>query len=529
MSAAQEVFVSELNRLALKEFTPPTQVRIFDTTLRDGEQTPNVALSTLDKLRIARALDELGVDAIEAGFPINSPGEREAVKRIAQEGLKAEIVGLARANKNDIDACLDCDLKSVHVFLATSDIHLTHKLKLTREQVVEKAIWAIGYAKSHGVTVEWSCEDATRTDVDFLKRMHIIVQEGKVDRINVPDTVGCMTPQAMSYLIRELRTVTKVPLSVHCHNDFGLAVANTLAGIIAGAQQAHVTINGLGERAGNAALEEVALSLLAFYGVRTNVNTRKFAHTSKLVSKLTGVVVQPNKAIVGDNAFAHESGIHVHGILSNGSTYEPLTPELVGKERSLVVGKHTGAHSVEYKLKEYGFELKSEQIQDLTTRVKHLAESGKKIDDAELIALAYDAEGRDPKTEQPIKLEEFTVFTGLNFTPTATVSLLVDGERRRHSESGVGPIDAAIKAIRHAVSEKIVLREFKLDAITGGSDALCEVQVKLGDTDEAKLLSLGKAVGSDIVTTSVDATVEALNRLYRRRVVQQRRANGGGP
>ncbi|MCJ7490197.1 MAG: 2-isopropylmalate synthase [Thermoplasmata archaeon] len=490
----------------------PERVKILDTTLRDGEQTPNVALSIDDKLTIAQALDELGVDIIEAGFPINSEGEAEAVKKIAGVGLRAEICALCRASKQDIDAAIGCDVDSVHIFLATSKVHLEKKLKISKEEAVEKAVTAVQYAKEHGLIAEFSCEDATRTELEFLHEVHSNIESVGVDRIDIPDTVGVMTPPAMMQFVSEIKKKTKVPLAVHCHDDFGLSVANSLAGVRGGAEEVHVTMNGLGERAGNAALEEVVMALEAFYGISTSVNTRKLAFVSRLVSQLTGVRVQPNKAIVGENAFSHEAGIHVHGVLSEASTYEPMRPEIVGKERSIVFGKHSGAHAVESKLKEYGLSLGKDQLKELVKRVKKYAESGKRLDDAELLAVAYDIFGQD--TEPVIKLEEFTVFTGLNFTPTATVVLNIDGDVRRASETGVGPIDASLCAMRSAVSKNIVLKQYRLEAISGGSNALCEVTVKLGDSENPGLISLGRSVGSDIVTTSVDATVEALNRLW---------------
>jgi 2-isopropylmalate synthase len=504
--------IGENIRKALGGKAYPERVMILDTTLRDGEQTPNVALSLDDKIKIAQALDDLGVDIIEAGFPITSDGEKQAVKAIGKLGLKAEVLGLSRSSKTDIDAVLDCDLKSIHVFLATSDIHMQTKLKMTRDQVVEKAAWAVDYAKSHGLKVEFSPEDATRSDVEFVKRVICAVQEAKVDRIDIPDTVGVMIPQSMGSLIAELRTVAKVPLAVHCHDDFGLSVSNSFAAVLAGAEEIHCTINGLGERAGNAALEEIAVGLSTFFGIKTNINLKKLAHVSRLVSHLTGVHVQPNKAIVGDNAFAHESGIHVHGVLGESFTYEAISPELVGKERELVVGKHTGTHAVQAKLKNYAIEMPENQLKDLVVRIKKLSEGGKKIDDAELIAMAYDVLGKTDEQEC-IKLEEFAVFTGINFTPTATVTLNVAGHSKRASESGIGPIDASLNAIRAAVNKNIVLKEYRLEAITGGSESLCEVTVKLADSRDDSILSLGKSVGPDIVLTSVEAEIISLNRL----------------
>ncbi|MGQ9587195.1 MAG: 2-isopropylmalate synthase [Thermoplasmata archaeon] len=510
------MFVSEYNKKIFAATRMPERVKILDTTLRDGEQTPNVALSSEDKLKIAQALDELGVDIIEAGFPINSEGEADAVKKISSAGLRSEICALCRATKDDIDAALRCDVDSAHIFLATSKTHLEKKLKITQEEARERAVNAVQYAKDHGLVTEFSCEDGTRTELEFLNVVHSAIQDVGVDRIDIPDTVGVMTPPAMTQFVAEIKKTVRVPLAVHCHDDFGMSVANSLAGILGGAEEIHVTVNGLGERAGNAALEEVVMGLQAFYNVKTNINSRKMAFVSRLVAQLTGVAVPPNKAIVGENAFSHESGIHVHGILSESSTYEPMRPEIVGKERTFVVGKHSGVHAVQNKLKEYGLELPGDQMKEVVARVKKYAESGKKLDDAELLAVAYDVMGQE--AEPVIKLEEFTVFTGLNFTPTATVVLNIDGETRRASETGVGPIDASVNAIRNAVSKNIVLKEFRLEAITGGSNALCEVTIKLGDCEDAQLLSLGKSVGSDIVTTSVDATVEALNRLWVRKL-----------
>ena len=520
------MFVSEYNKKIFSATRMPERIKILDTTLRDGEQTPNVALSSEDKLKIAQALDELGVDIIEAGFPINSEGEADAVKRISGAGLKAEICALCRATKDDIDAALKCDVDSVHIFLATSKVHLEKKLKITQEEAREKAEASVRYAKEHGLIAEFSCEDGTRTGLDFLNVVHKAVEDAGGDRIDIPDTVGVMTPTAMTQVVAEIRKNTRVPLAVHCHDDFGLSVANSLAGVLGGAEEIHATVNGLGERAGNAALEEIVLGLQAFYNVKTNINTRKLAFVSRLVSQLTGIPVPPNKAIVGENAFSHESGIHVHGVLSECSTYEPMRPEIVGKERTFVVGKHSGVHAVQNKLMEYGLMLQPDQMKEVVARVKKYAESGKKLDDAELLAVAYDVLGQE--AEPVIKLEEFTVFTGLNFTPTATVILNVDGESRRASETGVGPIDASLSAMRSAVSKDIVLKEFRLEAITGGSNALCEVTVKLGDCEDAKLLSLGKSVGSDIVTTSVDAMVEGLNRLWVRKLTSQNGSEAKG-
>lgn len=517
-SVQDKIFTSQYNRLTLLD-SIPSNVMILDTTLRDGEQTPGIALSIEDKVQIATALAELGVDVIEAGFPITSPGEREAIRKISALKLPTRICGLARSNRADIDAILECNIDYVHTFIATSDIHLVHKLRMTREQVRSKAVDAIEYAKSHGLTVEFSCEDGTRTDLEFLKEMHQAVQEAGADKINLPDTVGTMSPSAIEYLVKELLKVTQVPLSIHCHDDFGLAVANSLAAVRCGARQVHVCVNGLGERSGNAALEEVVMGLIAFYGCDTNIDLKRIGATSRMISRLTGLPIPDNKAIVGQNAFSHESGIHVHGVLRNPSTYEAFSPELVGMQRNIVIGKHSGAHSIKEKLGEYGIVITEPQVNEVVEKVKKLAESGKEVDDAELVALAAHVLGQNARQNRKVLLKEFTVFTGLNITPTSTVVIEFNGETRRSSNVGIGPVDAALNAIKAAVSDKISLMEYRLSAITGGSDALCEVVVKLrlnGDN----ILSVGKSIGTDIVLTSVDATMEAIDRLYSRKNAQ---------
>ncbi|MEI6796142.1 MAG: 2-isopropylmalate synthase [Methanomassiliicoccales archaeon] len=514
-AARDKIFISDYNRAVLLEGMPE-KVMIFDTTLRDGEQTPGIALSVDEKVKIAQILDDLGVDVIEAGFPATSEGEREAIRRISKLKLNAKLCGLARCSHADIDAAIGSGVDYIHTFIATSDTHLKHKLKMTREQVKAKAIDAVEYAKSHGVIVEFSCEDGTRTGLEFLKEMHLAVQDAGVDKINLPDTVGTMSPSAMEYLVGELMKFTKVPLSMHCHDDFGMATANSLAGVRKGARQVHVCVNGLGERAGNASLDEIVMSLLAFYGIETNVDTRKIGPSARSISRLTGFPIPDNKALVGNNAFSHESGIHVHGVMAEPSTYEALCPELVGMQRTIVMGKHSGAHSVRERLKEYGMQVTEEQLTSIVAKVKKLAEGGKGVDDAELVALASHIAGQVERDERRIKLKEFTVFTGLNITPTSTVALDINGKVSRSSEVGIGPVDAALNAIRCAVSDQIVLEEYKLSAITGGSDSLCEVVVKLKLAEGGKVMSVGKSVGTDIVLTSVEATMEAIDRLYAR-------------
>ncbi|MDG7000205.1 MAG: 2-isopropylmalate synthase [Nitrososphaerota archaeon] len=364
------------------------RIRVFDTTLRDGEQTPGVSLTTDEKLEIARALDELGVDVIESGFPIVSEGEFNSVKAINKLGLTSQVAALSRVDKRDVDALIECDISYGHLFIATSDIHLQYKLKLTREQALEAAIQGIEYAKAHGIKVEFSAEDATRTDRAFLAQVLKEVEKLGVERIDVPDTVGTMTPERYADLIKFIRSNVKTPLSTHCHDDYGMAVANSLAGIMAGADQSHVTINGLGERAGNASLEEFVMGATRLYDLETGIKTKLLYQTSRLVAKATGVFVQPNKAIVGENAFGHESGIHTHGVLNLPATYEPMEPELVGARRRIQAGKHAGSHGVSSQLKSLGIEATNEEIKKIVHRVKIIGDQGKTVTDVDLDKIA---------------------------------------------------------------------------------------------------------------------------------------------
>ena len=510
----KSVFISDFIRQATKDLKLPKRVRIFDTTLRDGEQTPGVSFTPDQKLLIARQLDRLGVDTIEAGMPVVSEGERSAVARIAKAGLEAEVCALARCTKKDIDAALACDVDCIHVFIATSDIHLKHKLKLTREEALRQAVEHVEYAKRHGVVVEFSAEDATRSELEYLKKVYKAAVEAGADRINVPDTVGVITPRGMYYLVKQLKQVVRVPISMHCHNDLGLAVANSLAGVEAGAEQVHVAVNGLGERAGNAALEEVVMGLRALYGIKPKVRTELLVETSELLERMTGIPVQPNKAIVGDNAFAHEAGVHVHGVLEFPGTYEPLSPELVGHHRRVVLGKHAGTRSVKSQLEDLGVRTTKEQLEEITRRVKDLGDKGKRVTDADLRAIAESVLGTLPPEEKVVELKEFTVTTGNAITPTASVRVRVRGEERTGTGTGVGPVDAAIAAIRNVLKEISALRlkEYHLDAITGGSDALAEVTVKL--EDEEGNLYIAKGVREDVVLASVDAMINGINRYF---------------
>ena len=496
------------------------KVRIFDTTLRDGEQTPGVSVTPEQKIQIAIKLDELGVDVIEAGFPIVSHGEMTAIKTISQYGLKSEICALARAVQADIDAVINCDVNYVHTFIATSDIHMQHKLRMSREQVLEKAIWSVDYAKKHGMRVEFSAEDATRSDREFLRRVFKAVADAGADRLDIPDTVGYATPQYIAQIVTDVKAETnnEIPISMHCHDDFGLAVANTISGIDAGASCAHVTINGLGERAGNASLEEFVMALQCLYNKKHNIKTELLYETSRYISNTMGIVVQPNKAIIGENAFGHESGIHTHGIISNPLTYEPISPEIVGRRRWLQAGKHAGAHGIKAMLEDFGIRPSDKQLQEIVDKQKSVADKGKSITTAELLSITSDVMHNN-KFEEKFKLYDFHIITGMNTIPTAVVRLNTDGKDFIASEIGVGPVDAALKAIQKIAVEmaSIKIREYRLDSITGGSDALAEVSVKVEDKT-GNIVSARKA-GEDVVVASVQAMVDAINKVMLRKVV----------
>jgi len=494
------------------------KVIIFDTTLRDGEQTPGVSITPQQKVQIAIKLDELGVDVIEAGFPIVSHGEMQAIKDITKQNLNAEICGLARTVQSDIDHAIQCDLSYIHTFIATSEIHMQYKLKMTREQVLEKAIYAVDYAKKHGIQVEFSAEDATRSERSFLTEVFKSVADAGADKLDIPDTVGYATPQYITELVNDIRKTTNLPISVHCHNDFGLAVANSISAINAGATCAHVTINGLGERAGNASLEELIMALQCLYKKKHNIKTELLYETSKFVSNTMGIIVQPNKAVIGENAFGHESGIHTHGILNNPLTYEPISPELVGRKRWLQAGKHAGAHGIRAMLEDFGIKPSDEDIHYIVEKQKDLADKGKSVTTADLLSIAGEIV-HNSKFEEKFKLYDFHIVTGMNIIPTAVVRLKTDGKYFISSEIGVGPVDAALKAIQKIVGEmeSIKIREYKLDSITGGSDALAEVSVKVEDSN-GDVVSARKA-GEDVVVASVQAMIDAINKVMLRKVL----------
>lgn len=497
--------VFSVNKMAEK-------IEIFDTTLRDGEQTPGVGLTSEKKVEIAHALDKLGVDVIEAGFPIVSDGEARAIRQISNDGLNSEICGLARTLQEDIDRCISCDVGRIHTFIATSDIHMEHKLKMTPEQVIERAVWAVQYSKDHGVRVEFSAEDATRTRMDFLKEIFSAVTDAGAEIIDIPDTVGVGIPEGISWIVDEVKSVTDATIAVHCHNDMGLAVANTLAAIEAGATQAHCCINGIGERAGNAALEEVVVSLKSMLGVNTSIKMKRLYDTSHFVSRMMGIPIAPNKPIVGRNAFSHESGIHTHAVIESPLTYEPISPEMVGAKRRLVAGKHAGGHGVSEMLSQMGFSINKSQLKQILLKVKALGDKGIHVTDVDVKTIANVVLDSTPISKRSFVLEDMVVVTGTNITPTATVKILVNGKQRMYADNGVGPIDAALKAIQRASGEagNFRLSEFRIEAISRGTDAVAETIVTLEDEFGKQVSARG--VNEDIVTSGVEAIVEAINR-----------------
>ena len=479
--------------------------------MRDGEQTPGVALTREKKLLIARALDDMGISVIEAGSAITSTGERESIKAVANEGLNAEICSYCRIVKMDVDYALECNVDSIHLVVPVSDLHIRTKIKKDRDAVRQIAVEVTEYAKDHGLVVELSGEDASRADLEFLKALYEDGIDAGAERLCFCDTVGLLVPERTTEIFQDFSSSLKVPLSIHCHNDFGLATANTVAALAAGAKQAHVTVNGLGERAGNASMEEVVMSLEWLYKYNTGIKHEMIYRTSRLVSRLTGVPVSPNKALVGGNAFTHEAGIHVHGLIADKSTYEPMNPEYIGRQRQIVLGKHAGRSSITLALKEMGLEADEVQTEEIFNRVKQLGDQGKHITDADLQTIAEIV--LDIYREPLIKLEEFTIVSGNKVTPTASIKLRVNNKIIVEAGIGNGPVDAVINSIRKAVSscaEDIILEEYHVDSITGGTDALVEVRVKL--SKNGKMITASGA-RTDIIMASVEAVMNGMNRL----------------
>jgi 2-isopropylmalate synthase len=495
------------------------QVKIFDTTLRDGEQSPGASMNTAEKLRLAVQLEKLGVDVIEAGFPAASEGDFEAVSQIAGRLKKAEVAGLARAEKSDIDrawgAIKNAVKPRIHTFIATSDIHLEYKLKMNRDQVLAAAAEAVRYAAAYTENVEFSAEDGSRSDRDFLCSVFEAAIAAGAKVVNLPDTVGYAVPDEFAELVRYVITHTpnmnQAILSVHCHNDLGLATANTIAAIAAGARQAEVTINGIGERAGNTSLEEVVMALRTrsnHLPMTTNIQTEHIYPTSRLVSMITGIMVQPNKAIVGANAFAHEAGIHQDGMLKNPMTYEIMRPETIGlSTNKLVLGKHSGRHALREHLKNIGYDLSDEELAVVFKKFKNLADKKKHVMDEDLEAIVTEGVLR---TADVFKLEYLNVNAGTSVMPMASVQLSINGRSVKGADYGNGPIDACYNTIAKLTNTESELLRFSVSALTGGTDAQGEVTVRL---KENGLIALGRGSDPDIITASALAFINGLNRL----------------
>ncbi len=495
------------------------RIYIFDTTLRDGEQAPGYSMNIEEKVRLALQLEKLGVDIIEAGFAISSAGDAESVERIALAIKDAKVASLARALKKDIDAAYEAVKKAVapriHVFLATSDLHLEYKLKMTREKALERIEEAVRYAKSLLSDVEFSLEDATRTDRDYMCRVVETAIKRGATTINLPDTVGYSTPQEIydmiSYVKNSVPNIDKAIISMHNHNDLGLAVANTISGIEAGARQVECTLCGIGERAGNAAMEEVVMALRTRsdkYDYTTGINTTEIAKSARLLSSITGVKINPSKAIVGDNAFAHESGIHQHGMISNRKTYEIMTPESVGVVKTnLILGKHSGQHALEKKLEELGYNLSEAEIERIFVEFKKLCDRKKNISERDIVALV---ESTESESTQLWSLVSFVINSGNNMTSSAVITLKKGDKIYQDVSTGTGPIYASLRTIEKIIKHPFSLEEYNLEAVTEHRDALGEAIVKISDQ---RGVFRGRGVSTDVIEASILACLKAVNRM----------------
>ncbi len=495
------------------------KIIIFDTTLRDGEQSPGASMNAAEKLRLATQLEKLGVDVLEAGFPSASDGDFNAVSQIAKKMKRLRVAGLARTGKEDIDrawgAIQDAKFPRIHTFIATSDIHLEYKLNMSREEVLKATVDAVTYAKTLTDDVEFSAEDGSRSDRDYLCKIFEAAISAGATTVNLPDTVGYAIPEEFVELVKYIRQHTpnigQAVLSVHCHNDLGLATANTLAAVAAGARQVEVTINGIGERAGNTSLEEVVMALHTrpnFLPFETSINPAMLYPTSRLVTMITGMIVQPNKAIVGANAFAHEAGIHQDGMLKNPMTYEIMRPETVGLNRSeLVLGKHSGRHALGDRLSMLGYDLADDELKIVFKAFKALADKKKHVVDEDLEAIV--AEGV-LRTADVFKLEYLHIVSGTTVMPMASVRLSINNRSVTGAGYGNGPIDAAFNTIAKLTNTESELLRFTVSALTGGTDSQGEVTVRL---QENGLVALGKGADPDIINASAKAYINGLNRL----------------
>lgn len=512
-------FIHKTRIKDVKKMTQSNKIIIFDTTLRDGEQSPGASMNDAEKLRIATQLEKLGVDVIEAGFPAASEGDFKAVKMIARNLKKTQIAALCRASESDItkawNAVKDAAFPRIHTFIATSDIHMEYKLKMSREAVVEAAVKAVKYAATFTDNVEFSAEDGSRSNPDFLCKIFGAAIEAGATTLNLPDTVGYAVPgefaDLVTYIMKNTPGMEKAILSVHCHNDLGLATANTLAAIRAGARQAEVTVNGIGERAGNTSMEEIVMSLHTrpnFFPETTSIDTTRIYPTSRLVSMITGILVQPNRAIVGANAFAHEAGIHQDGVLKNPMTYEIMKPETIGlSKNSLVLGKHSGRHALYSHVSEMGYNLSDEELDIVFKKFKHLADRKKSILDEDIEALINEGVLR---SSDVFRLEYLNVNSGTSVFPTASVHMKINNRLAKGATEGNGPIDAVFKIISRLTCTKSHLLRFSISALTEGTDAQGEVTVRLS---EDGIVALGKGADPDIITASALAYINGLNRL----------------
>ena len=496
------------------------RVYIFDTTLRDGEQSPGVSLNTVEKLQIAKQLARLGVDIIEAGFPISSPGDFQAVRAIAREVKGVTVAGLSRANFQDIDraweAVKEAEQARIHTFIATSDIHLQHKLRMSREEVLETAVAAVKRAKAYTSDVEFSPEDAARSDFDFLCRVLEAVIAAGATVVNIPDTVGYAIPVEWGKLISDIcnkvNGIEKAIVSVHCHDDLGLAVANSLAAVLNGARQVEGAINGIGERAGNAALEEVIMAIHTrrdLFGFYTGTHTKEIYRTSRLVSTLTGMKVQANKAVVGDNAFAHEAGIHQDGMLKERTTYEIMSPAMVGISRSnLVLGKHSGRHAFQERLEDLGYYLNKEELNNAFTSFKKLSDKKMNVTDEDIEAIAEEVISRMPDSYSLVYLH---ISSGTSIVPTATIGLKQNGNTMEEAACGNGPVDAICKAVDKITGISCTMISWGISAVTAGKDALGDVSLKI--TTDGDRVFMGRGISTDVLEASAKAYVNAVNKL----------------
>ncbi|MDR0875671.1 MAG: 2-isopropylmalate synthase [Clostridiales Family XIII bacterium] len=497
------------------------KVTIFDTTLRDGEQSPGMSMNLKEKIEMAKQLERMGVDVIEAGFAISSPGDFQSVQTIADTVKDCTVCSLARASKEDIDTAWEAVRGAasprLHIFLATSELHMKYKLLMTKKQVFDTAVAMTKYARKYCPDVQFSAEDATRSDMDFLEKVIRGVVKAGATTINLPDTVGYAVPEEHRAFFKEIRRrvpeLTDVTLSCHCHNDLGLGVANSLEAVCGGARQIECTVNGIGERAGNAAMEEIIMALYVrgnIYDVTTNIKTTEITRSSSLLTNITGVKVQPNKAVVGENAFAHEAGIHQHGVLAKAETYEIMTPASVGlKVSNLVLGKHSGKHAFRDRLTALGYSLSEKELASAFTSFKELADRKKSVYDKDIEALIAKEAVQVPKT---FTLDTFVINSGNTITATATISLNRDGKQIEKVARGSGPIDAAFKSIDKIVGRQLKLDDYQIDAVSEGEDALGDARVVLSNENGGKYS--GRGLSTDVIEASIKAYVNAINKMY---------------